>query len=347
MRVYQRKGVWYIDYSFNGRRVRRKVGTSKKMAELALKETELRIAKGEFLGVAERKKMTVDDLCDEYLKFSKSNKMPKSHTRDITSIKNLLAEFSGQLISDISSHALETYMNKRKGMVEPATVNREVSCMKHMFNKAVQWGYLSDNPIVSVKRFKEPPARIRNLTDAEIYKLLECCSDHLRSIVITALNTGMRKGEILNLQWSEVDMRNRIITLRKTKNNETRTIPINDPLHEELRSMGQQSHDQYVFCHENGDPYDDIKSGFKGALKRAGIKNFRFHDLRHTFASRLVMAGVDIRTVQELMGHKDIKMTMKYSHLSDAHLRDAVKRLEHGTNLAQGSLTGSQTIKKC
>ena len=338
MRIYRRKGVWYIDYSFNGRRVRKKVGTSKKMAELALKEIELRIAKSEFLGIIEPKRMVVDNLCDEYLKFSKSSKTAKSHTRDITSIKNLLGEFSGKLISDITSHALESYMNKRKGIVTPATVNREISCMKHMFTKAVQWGYLSDNPIMSVKRFKEPPARVRYLADGEIDKLLSCCNEHLKSIVITALNTGMRKGEILNLQWSDVDMKNRIITLRKTKNNETRTIPINDWLLDELKSTGQQINDQYVFCHENGKPYDDIKTGFKGAVRRAGIKNFRFHDLRHTFASRLVMAGVDIRTVQELMGHKDTKMTMKYSHLSDAHLREAVKRLGNGTDLAQEPL---------
>ncbi len=95
---------------------------------------------------------------------------------------------------------------------------------------------------------------------------------------------------------------------------------------------------QYVFSHEDGSPYSDIRSTFKGALKRAGIENFRFHDLRHTFASKLVMAGVDIRAVQELMGHKSITMIMKYSHLSDAHLREAVKRLEVGTDLAQEPL---------
>lgn len=331
MRIYKRKGIYYIDYSFNGKRRRKKVGTSKKMAELALKETELRIAKGQYLGVIEPETMIVDDLCEKYLKFSKSGKTPKSHIRDITSIKNLLREFSGTLISDVTSYALESYMNKRKNVVEPATVNREIACMKHMFNKAVEWGYLGSNKLKAVKRFKEPPARVRYFNDEENENLLRCCNEQLKSIVITALNTGMRKGEILGLQWTDVDMKNRIITLRNTKNNEARTIPINDILYKELKSIGPEGDGQYVFSHENGDRYDDIKTAFKGALKRAEIKNFRFHDLRHTFASRLVMAGVDIRTVQQLMGHKDIKMTMKYSHLSDAHMKEAVKRLEYST----------------
>jgi integrase len=306
------------------------------MAELALKEIELKMIKGEFLGITEPKAVVFDKLCEEYLKFSKANKTPQSYRRDQVSIKNLLKDFSGKMISKISVYEVEEYKNKRKEEVEPATVNREIGCLKHMFNKAVEWNYLAENKLLKVKKFKEPPGRVRYLTDEEIERLLHCCADYLKPIVILALNTGMRKSEILNLKWSNVDLKNRVITINKTKNNEIKIVPINDILYNTLAKIKKGNGDQFVFTDKNGKPYGDIKNGFNAAVKRAGITDFRFHDLRHTFASRLVMAGVDIRTVQELMGHKDIKMTMRYSHLSNVHLKEAVKRIENGTNLAQG-----------
>lgn len=346
MRIYQRKSAWYLDYSHNGRRVRKRVGTSKKMAELALKEIELKIVKGEFLGIIEPKKILFDELCEEYLEFSKANKTRRSYLRDKTSVKYLLRNFTGKATSSITAHDLEIYKNERKSKVKPASVNREISCIKHMFTKAVQWAYLKEHPFHSVKKFREPPGRVRYLTNDDIEKLLNCCAEHIRQIVIVALNTGMRRGEILNLRWTDIDMKNRTITIKKSKNNELRTIPINDTLYRTLKEIGPQLNNQYLFSNEDGKHFVTIKTGFRGALKRAGIKDFRFHDLRHTFASRLVMAGVDIRTVQELMGHKDIRMTMRYSHLSDAHLKEALKRLEVGTNLAQTPLRETGVLAK-
>ena len=226
MRIYQRKGVWYIDYSFNGRRVRKKVGTSRKMAELALNETELKIVKKKFLGINEPKRMIFDKLCEEYLQFSKANKRPLSHLRDITSIKSLNQSFGNMLITDITAQGLELHKNRRHDEVKPATTNREISCIKHMFTKAIHWDYLRKNPLRSVKKFREPPGRVRYLKENEIAKLLYCCAEHIKPVVITALNTGMRKGEILNLKWSDVDIVKRIITIRDSKNHESRHIPI-------------------------------------------------------------------------------------------------------------------------
>ena len=346
MRTYQRGGVWYIDYSFNGRRVRKKVGTSRKMADLALKEVELRIAKGEFLGIAEPKKVFFDKLCDDYLSFSKANKASTSYRRDTISIKNLCKWFSTRLISEITASELERYKIERSKEVSVSTVNRELSCIKHMFSKAIHWGYLTRNPLRDVKDFKEPPGRVRYLTDVEIEILLNSCYGHIKDIVIVALHTGMRKGEILNLKWQDVDLRNRLIIIRNTKNNESRTIPINEPLYETLKMLGPTTNEQYVFADRDGRPFGDVRTSFRNALKRAGIKEFRFHDLRHTFASKLVMRGVDIRTVQTLLGHKDITMTMRYSHLSDAHLKEAVKKLEVGTNLAQETSTKTRGLAK-
>jgi integrase len=147
-----------------------------------------------------------------------------------------------------------------------------------------------------------------------------------------ALNTGMRRGEILNLKWSDINMRTGTIIIRKSKNNEVRMIPINDTLKQSLEQIGPQQSNEYVFGNGNGKPYVTIKTGFKAAVRRAGITDFRFHDLRHTFASHLIMSGVDIKSVQELLGHKDIRMTIRYSHLSNAHLQEAVKRLDVDRN---------------
>lgn len=326
--IYQRGHVWYLDYFLNGRRVRKSVSKSKKMAELALKEVEIQIAKGEFLGVIENNRMTFDELSVEYLKFSRANKRPQVYRRDTIIVKNLLKMFSGREIKNISAHELEEYKVQRINEVSASTVNRELTCIKHMFNKAVEWRYLRHNQLQSVKRFKEPPGRLRYLTDNEIEILLKECAVHLKPIVITALNTGMRKGEILDLLWSDVDMHNRLITIRKSKNNETRTVPMNELLYSTLKSLAYgNSNGQPVFVSDNGKRFINIRRSFETAVRRAGIEDFKFHDLRHTFASRLVMAGVNIRTVQQLMGHKDIRMTMRYSHLSDDHLKEAVNRL--------------------
>ena len=335
-RIYQRDHVWYIDYSFNGQRVRKSVGMSKKMAELALKEAELRIAKGEFLGIAEDRRMNFDQLSAEYLKFSKANKRPQVYRRDQIIIRNLSKCFRGLGIIDISAHDLEQYKAKRINDVSPSTVNRELTCIKHMFNKAVEWRFLKHNQLLTVKRFKEPPGRIRYLTEPEIEKLLSECVAYLKPVVMVALYTGMRKSEILNLTWADVDLQNRVITIRKSKNNESRTLPFHETVYKALSKLQNGSRNgQAVFTYRDGKPLGGFRRSFETAVRKAGIEDFKFHDLRHTFASRLVMAGVNIRTVQQLMGHKDIRMTMRYSHLSDDHLKEAVKKLENGTNLAQ------------
>ena len=197
-----------------------------------------------------------------------------------------------------------------------------------MYTEAIEWGHVRTNPAKGVKLLKEAPARIRYLQTEEIKTLLDACNDHIRPIVFTALNTGMRKAEILNLKWANVDLKNMKIIVNNAKNNKTRVIPINNSLYHELSGLRRSSNGSYVFADKNGRPYGEIKRSFASSLKRAEIKDFRFHDLRHTFGSYMVMQGVDIRTVQQLMGHKDIKMTMRYSHLSPEYVKEAIGRLD-------------------
>lgn len=141
----------------------------------------------------------------------------------------------------------------------------------------------------------------------------------------------MRRSEILNLKWGDINFKEGYITVRESKNNDSRTIPMNKVLIETLKSVNNNSTGEYLFAHSSGEPVKSVKKGFWAALRRSGIEKCRLHDLRHTFATRLVMAGVDIVTVQELMGHKDITMTKRCSHPTPEHKKQAVERLISGT----------------
>ena len=215
-----------------------------------------------------------------------------------------------------------------------ATCNRYLSVIKASFTKAYEWDFIPEErlkTIRKVKNLKGEVKRLRYLTEEEIKALLANCEPHLYPIVFTALNTGMRKSEILGLKWSNVDLKNDLILLEKTKNGERREIPINKALKKVLLGLfvDRRLDTDYVFVNPaTRKRYNDIKRSFNTACKKAGIKDFRFHDLRHTFASHLVMNGVDLKTVQELLGHKKLSMTLRYAHLSQAHKREAVKTIE-------------------
>jgi integrase len=184
-----------------------------------------------------------------------------------------------------------------------------------------------ENPVRGVKLYKENNRRLRFLLVDEMRSLIDNCQPHLRPIVITALNTGMRVGEILGLRWDEVDFDRGQILVRTSKNGEPRHVEMNGLLADTLRQMQRRPQNPYVFGSRDGNPYADIRKSFKSALAASGIAEFRFHDLRHTFASHLVMNGVDLMTVKELLGHKTIQMTLRYSHLSQGHKKKAVEAI--------------------
>jgi integrase len=170
---------------------------------------------------------------------------------------------------------------------------------------------------------------LRFLEKEEIDRLLVNSPQHLRGIVIVALNTGMRKGEILSLKWRDCDFQRGLIRLTNTKNNESRTLPMNETVKITLIDVRKHPDSPFIFTNKVGKPYGDIKKSFLSAVEKAGIMDFHFHDLRHTFASHLVMSGVDLNTVRELLGHKSLAMTIRYSHLSPDHKRRAVDLLSH------------------
>jgi integrase len=328
-----------MDYNYNGRRYRKIVGNDKKMADLILKNIEIQIVKGNYLGVTEKKKILFEVFAEMYLEYAKVNKTPSSYRGDYQHMKaDLLPFFSGKFLNNISTRFVEEFKNRKASTGKLVSTNRCLALLKHMFSMAAAWGYITTSPAKSVKLFKENKGRVRYLTQLEIERLLKELRGMSRSIVITALNTGMRKGEIQNLKWRDIDLFNNYISIEYSKNGESRKIPLNSMLRQELMNLPRYG--DYVFSKPNGEPYGDPRTAFENALKRAGIDNFHFHDLRHTFASHLAMSGVDIRTIAALLGHKTLQMTMRYSHLSPGYLQDAVsvlseKYLKKGTNIEQ------------
>ncbi len=323
MGVFKRGKNWHIDFYANGRRIRQKIGPSKKLAERVLHKLKTEVVENKYLDVRKKKKVKFETLAEQYIRYAKVNK--RSWDRDEISLKSMLRSFSGKYIYEINPQLIEEYKADRTKVVASATVNRELACLKHMLNKAVEWEMIETNPAKKVRLLTENNKRLRYLTEEEIKALYENSADHLKPIILTALLTGMRRNEILKLKWEDMDLGQKIIFVRNTKNNEMREIPINDRLVTVLKSLNFKS--PYVFARENAKPCISVRTAFENAIQRAGIRNFRFHDLRHTFASHLVMSGVDLITVKELLGHKTISMTLRYAHLSPDHKRQAVNLL--------------------
>jgi len=323
MGKYKKGGNWYIDFYVHGKRKREKIGPSKVLAETVLAKRKVEIAENRFLDIRKGLKVKFEELAAMYLELhAKPNK--KSWHSDEDTTKLLKKYFGGRYLAEITPLSVEKFKMERAKKVSPATVNRALACLKCMFNKAIQWGKADMNPVRQVKLFKEDNKRIRYLEKEEIAKLLARCRGYLKAVVILALNTGMRKGEILNLKWHDCDFRHNIIYLYNTKNGEKREIPMNEQARVALIKVRKHPESAYIFCNKRGDPIKDIKKSFFTALDKAGIIQFHFHDLRHTFASHLVMSGVDLNTVRELMGHKSLEMTLRYSHLSPDHKQRAV-----------------------
>ena len=240
--------------------------------------------------------------------------------------------FGNVPLKALTQQKVEKFLNdhmEENGLTS-ATRNRHLTMLHAMFNKARQWELTTENPCDGIGRLRENGARSRFLDQKEIHVLLEVASDYFKPILITALHTGMRKGEILNLKWPDVNFKNRIITVQESKSGKKRMLPMDDTLCETLKVLPARFQKGYVFPSpvKEGQPCYDFKRQFRNAVKKAGIDNFRFHDLRHTFASYLVMSGVDLMTVKELLGHTTLTMTMRYSHLAPDHRMRAIKTLD-------------------
>jgi len=321
-------GKYYLDFTFKGKRIRRFGGYTKEQARVALAKERLD-RRDVALGL---KKPAVEEVdfgkfADKYLDlYSKVNK--RSWRSDETSLAHLKEFFKGEALLSLTAEMVENYKVGRKAEVSPATVNREIACLKTLFSKAVEWGRLETSPAARVKKLKEPPARERIMDVAETRRLVEAAGPEVRPVIIIALNTGMRRNEILSLHWRDLDLRRGVITIEDSKSGKSRKVPMNEAVHEVLRGLPRTEGVEFVFYNpETGTHVKDIKTGFKAACARAKIVGLRLHDLRHTAASKMVEAGVDLVTVSKILGHASIQMTMRYAHPTPENMRSAVLRL--------------------
>ncbi len=246
----------------------------------------------------------------------------------------------------LTVRTVEAYRETRRTEgVGPATINKELATLKHALTKAVVWKMAQKHireDLKAVQKDKEPPGRLRYLADhQEADRLIHACRGAFRSLVITALHTGMRRTEILTLTWSHVNLTQGVIRLTDTKNGEAREIPINETVRSLLAGLRTRIDVPWVFHDEAGHKFKNTRKRFEAACKRMGLLDFHFHDLRHFFTSWLVMAGVPLATVSQLLGYKSLAMTMRYAHLSPQHKAEAVCSLVK--NLTIGAKTASGT----
>jgi len=319
-----------MKFRVNGRIVQASTGEkNKKAAELVLARKLTNISDGKFSQASPNSRAIFSELAEVYLEWAKPQRSIRTKKGFIKALEKAFGRFP--LISfttlDVERFVAAMLASGKK----PATVNRHLATLKHMFTKAEEWEMVSEQVLKKVRKVKqlqENNRRLRYLSTQECCDLINACKPHLKPIVITALNAGMRKEEILSLEWDRhVDLKHGFILLDVTKNGERREIPLNRMIRETLQGLVRHLNSPYVFVDRDGKRFKDIKKSFHAACRIAGIKDFRFHDLRHTFASHLIMSGVDITTVKELLGHKSLVMTMRYAHLAPGHKAKAVESL--------------------
>lgn len=329
------KERWHIYYRSDGKRIRKAVKGAQNRAD-ALKVLQVEVAdsfRGKYGFKKERKRITLRELASIFLeKYSKVHKL--SWRSDVSIVNKLDPYFGDKFLDEITPGEIDDFKAARleEGRTK-SKVNRDLALLRKMFNVAIDWGHVEASPMGKVRFFSEKDnLKERILSGPEEVRLLKACPRYLRTVVLTALYTGMRRGEILGLRWSQVDLRTSQIRVERTKSGRIRLIPLGERLRGELLMLKAENPSaEFVFLYPaTRRPMTDVKRAFLTATRQAGIKGLRFHDLRHTYASRLVANGVDIITVRDLLGHHSVEVTQRYTHSNEAQKRLAVDTLEQG-----------------
>ena len=340
--IMQRKGkdgdvTYYIRYQFSGKDVRERVGRKSRgftleMAKEALKSRLGEIAQGRFNLGKTRKPVPFSTLAEQYREFGATTKRAWEDEKYVTEM--FAQRFGDTPLSQITQWEIEKWKAERSKSVKGNTVNRQLTVIKHMLHKAVEWGMIAINPASAVKRVTINDQRTRFLTVDEFHLLLAECRKQegqpwLAPLVLLAAHTGMRKGELLGLRWETIDLGMRTITVKQGKTQRIKTIVINEPAHDALIWFLGRRYGDYVIMWPWGKRVGSVTvyDAFNRACEAAKISDFRFNDLRHTFASHLAMTGADLLTLKDLLGHTNIQMTTRYAHLFQEHKTQAVTRL--------------------
>lgn len=287
---------------------------------------------------------------------------PKTSKKTLNHLKSQFKHLLSRDLDQITAWDVEKWKNERVKLGRAAsTINYSINTLKGALSRAVEWGLIESHNLSKVKSIKFDNTRIRYLSKEEESRLMDAIEkrdqsirdkrdsanrhrktrrkelqpsyhgvrfvDYVEPIVITAMNTGLRRGELMSLRWEDISLDNRYLTVRGTvaKSKKSRVVPLNDTVFQVLvdwRAINPNTVN--VFISGDDKPLTDIKKPWLKLVEQAGLENFNFHDLRHHFASKLVMAGVDLNTVRELLGHSDLKMTLRYAHLAPEHKAAAV-----------------------
>ena len=329
--VYERTpGDWWIRYADAAGKIRREKAGAKNIAIKLVDKRRSEVLQGKKLPESLRKKaVTFADLAKDALEFSKAHKL--SYDDDVIRMKKLTAWLADRPAEAVTPQDIERWFGTHEKW-KPATANRYRAMLSLTYKLGIQNGKIATNPARLVRQLRENNARDRYLLPEEETRLRTAIEkrwpQRLPEIDI-AINTGMRRSEQFNAEWSNVDLDNAILTVPRSKHGEKRYVYLNDAALAAFQTLWRFSKGKgRVFAYL----YDSVstkgaREWFEMALTDAGISNFRWHDLRHTFGSRLVMAGVDIYMVSKLMGHKTITVTMRYAHLAPQHQLAAVQRL--------------------
>jgi len=343
-------GIWWARYADETGRVHRERVGTKGLALKVYQKRKNEIQERRFFPERIRRRdVQFKDMVEDFLTRAKGLRSHHEYARAGKVWKEI---FKRKTLREIAVSDIERYVAVRIREVAPATVNRQLAFLKRLFNVAIADGKIEANPVRGVKFFKENNRRVRYLSRSEETALREAIGEEEWPKVLVALDTGFRRKNVFGLRWTDVNFEAGTITARDSKSGEDYHVPMSEDLRVVLRTLPSRLKSAWVFPSPTGlqalDAQNFRNRTFLPALARAEIAGFRWHDLRHTFASRLVMAGVDLATVQSLMGHKTVEMTMRYAHLSPGHRHEAVQRLKRRspTDTTTGTSENARATEK-
>jgi len=311
--------------------------------------TEAAIREGRHFKTSDSKKYTLEDTIERYFKevlaLKKTNTANQEHY-----LKWWKAELGAYRLFDLTPSMIVKHRNGLVGTknkygreISATTANRYTQALGHVFTVAMnEWEWVDSNPVRKISKYKESRGRVRFLSDNERQSLLSACKDsdnpYLYLVVVLALSTGARKMEVLGLQWQDIDFDRQLIILNETKNDERRVLPLQGYAFELMKEHKKQAIENcnYVFPSKKVKKSKsgnfiyqpiDIRTAWENALIKANVKDFRFHDLRHSAASYLAMNGASLAEIAEVLGHKTLQMVKRYAHLSEAHTSSIVAKM--------------------
>ena len=337
--IYRREnGMLYVRVMIDGKLIRRSLETRDETEALWKVGSVIKAA---LEGQKAKEVPTLAEFTKTYLAYSKRQHRESTYTRNLRRMPMLIENLGSMRLDQIDKRAIGTYMQKRAQEVNSPTVNRDLSLLSSIMEYALELDLIRENPVRRVKKLRESPGRERYLTTDEIKRLLDACrvlgerkgvghNPILYEIVLTAILTGLRKGNLQKLKWSQVDLDNGniIIPAGEYKNRKPLYFPINPYLREILSGLRHHyPYAEYVFCKSDGTEYGDWKRSFNTACEIAGLKDVRFHDLRHTCGTLLNMLGTNQYTIRALMGHRTLAASKRYVHTPPETVREASNAL--------------------